>query len=245
MSGISNSALAAVKRRLAEEERQRKEQEAWKATPAGQHGASFGARLEPWILGLADSLSTAGKTEVIALHVTRQVLNDKEDPFEWPCGRGEFEATLYRFPKGTVEEGFASSPFLAGCRCPAADAWSLTIGIKPDREGMLAYGLLPGVQQFWFTPAPLGDPGEAVHYYDGSRDHDQIGLGEMVVQVTGVRDDAAPHPCSLGGFSLDHATNFFFPLRNAEALFNATLEGFFRGEPLVPQFARRPPEPAR
>lgn len=248
MSSISNKALAAVKKRLAEEEQRRKEHEAWKTTPAGRHDKDFGERLRPWILALGKSISVAQKIDVVALHVTRRALHDGEDPFEWPCGRGEFEATVHRFPKGSLEEGFVSSPFLTGCRCPTADAWALTLGLDPKREGMLGYGLLPDSRQFWFMPADLGDTSESQHYFDGSRGFDQIAPDEMVVHVFGVRDIStdpeALHPCSVGGVSLDHATNFLFPHRTAEALFNATLEGFFQGERLVPQFQRHPPEPS-
>jgi len=245
MSSISNKALAAVKKRLAEDEQKRKEHQAWKTTPVGLHGNDFGERLRPWILALAESISVDQKMDVVALHVTRRALHDDEDPFEWPCGRGEFEATVHRFPKGSVQEGFASSPFLAGCRCPPADAWALTLGLGPGQEGLLGYGLLPDSQQFWFMPADLGDASESPHYFDGSPGFDQIARDEMVVHVCGVRDTSidpeASHPCSVGAVSLDHATNFLFPHRGADALFNATLEGFFQGEHLVPQFHRHPP----
>jgi hypothetical protein len=245
MSPVSNDALAAVKRRLAEEERQRKEREAWKASPAGLHGRDFGTRLAPWILELAESVSQAQRIPVTAMHVVKRAVH-KDDPTDWPCMRGEFEAVLHRFPSGAVEPGFKSTPFLAGCRCPPGDAWALVLGLRLDQDGLLSYGILPGAQQFWFTLADLGDMTESAHHFDGTRGHDQIAPGEMVVQVSGVLDTSdepseVPHPCSLGSFSLDHTTNFFLPLRNAEALFRATLDGFLRGQPLPPQFHRRPP----
>jgi hypothetical protein len=243
MSPVSNDALAAVKRRLAEEERQRKEREAWQASPAGLHGKDFGARLQPWILDLASSIAESQRIPVTALQVTRRAVH-KDDPTDWPCARGEFEAVLHRFPSGAVEKGFKSTPFLTGCRCPPADAWALVLGLRLDQDGLISYGILPGAQQFWFTAADLGDMNESGHHFDGTRGYEQIMPGELVVQVSGVLDTSdepldPPHPCSLGSFSLDHTTNFFLPLRSAESLFRATLDGFFKGQPLAPQFNRK------
>jgi hypothetical protein len=238
-----NKALAAAKRRLADEERQRKEREAWLLSPAGQHAREFGTKVGPWILELARSISEGQRVPVAALHVTRSAVR-KDDPHDWPCGRGEFEATVHRFPDDEVDQGFKSTPFLVGCRCPPADAWGLVVGPKAQQDGLLSYGILPDSGQFWFTPADLGDVAESARYFDGSRDHEQIAPGEVVVHVSGVRDtseepSSPPHPCSLGSFSLAHATNFILPLRSAEIAFRATLEAFFGGQPLAPQFTRR------
>jgi hypothetical protein len=243
MSPVSNDALAAVKRRLAEEERQRKQREAWLASPAGQHGKDFAVRLQPWILELASSIADTQRIPVTALQIVRRALH-KDDPTDWPCARGEFEAVLHRFPSGAVEKGFRSTPFLTGCRCPPADSWALVLGLRLDQDGLISYGILPGAQQFWFTAADLGDMNESVHHFDGTRGYEQIMPGELVVQVSGVADTSdqesdPPHPCSLGSFSMAHATNFFLPLRSAEVLFRATLDGFLKGQPLAPQFNRK------
>jgi hypothetical protein len=71
----------------------------------------------------------------------------------------------------------------------------------------------------------------------------------MVVEVFGALDAsldpaAAPDPCGLGSFALAPFTNFLYPLRAAEIAFRATLEGFFHGAELAPQFHRHPPPPA-
>jgi hypothetical protein len=246
MSSGSNNPLAAIKKRLAEEERRRQEYDLWLASPAGQYGKNFGARLEPWVLELARGLEESEKVPVVAMRVTRRVVR-KDDPAEWPCGRGEFEATVHRLPAETVEEGFKSTPFLNGCRCPPGDAWGLVLGVKPETDGLLAYGILPGARQFWFTAAEIGDSVESARYFDGTPGHDQIAPGEVVVQVSGVLDTSdeenPPHPCSLGSFSLEHTTNFYYPVRGAEFALSATMEAFLRGGELVPQFTRRPPPP--
>jgi hypothetical protein len=240
MSNASKDVLTAVKRRFAEEERQRKEHEAWLATPAGRHGKDFGARLGPWILELARGMAEAQKIPVVATHVTSRSVR-ADDPHDWPCDRGEFEATVHRFPGGSVEPGFKSTPFLMGCRCPPADAWAIVVGLGAAQEGLLSYGILPGHHQSWFTVADLGDKAESAHHFDGTAGYDQIAPGEIVVQVRGVAEaDDPEHPCSLGAYSMTHATNFYYPVRGAAALFGATLEGFLRGEPLVPQFQRHP-----
>jgi hypothetical protein len=246
MSSDINKALAAAKKRLVEEERQRKERELWRASPAGQHGKDFGTRLGPWILELARTISEGQRIPVAAMHITRRIVRHDDVVGDWPCGRGEFEGTVHRFPIGSVERGFRSTPFLVGCRCPPHDAWGLVIGSRADQDGLLSYGILPDSGQYWFTPADLGDVAESSGYFDGSPGHDQIAPGEVVVHVAGVRDSSdepadPPHPCSLGSFSLARSTNFFFPLRSAELAFRATLEGFLAGQPLVPQFNRRSP----
>jgi hypothetical protein len=245
MSSASNSAIAAAKRQLAEEQRRRKERELWEASPAGQHARDFGLRVGPWILELAQGISHSQRISVAALRVTRRAVH-LDDPFEWPCGRGEFDGVLHRFPAGSADE-LGSTAFLVGCRCPPPDAWALVLGKNADRDGLLSYGILPDSPQFWFTAANLGDASESARYFDGSRGHDQIAPGEVVVQVSGVRDtsnepEESAHPCSLGSFSLAPVTNFFLPLRNAEAAFRATLDAFFHGQALVPQFSRRPPD---
>jgi hypothetical protein len=242
MSGAPYDPIAAAKKRLAEEERLRRERDSFLASPAGQHGKDFGTRLGPWILELAGSLARDWKVAVSAMHVRKRSIRD-DDAHEWPCGRGQFEASLHRFPGGAVIPDFKSTPYLVGCRCPPADSWAMTFGPPSEQNGILSYGILPESQQFWFTPAPLGDPAEASHYFDGSAGYDQIAPGEMVVQVSGVRDTSdqpsnPPHPCSLGTFSLEHSTNFFLPLRSAEIAFRATLEAFLRGDPLAPQWNR-------
>jgi hypothetical protein len=241
MSTLSNDVLNAVKKRLAEEERLRKEQEAWDNSPAGQYGKDFGARLGPWVLDLAADIAATQRIPTSAMHVTKRTVK-KDDPTDWPCDHGSFEGTLYRFPDDTVDEGFKSTPYLHGCRCPPADSWGVVFGATSQQDGLLSYGILPDAHQFWFSLASIGEPGEAAHYFDRSPGHDQLSPGELVVQIASARDSGAKgHPCSLGGFTMDHVTNFYFPIRGAEALFGATLEGFFRGEPLIPQFTRRPP----
>jgi hypothetical protein len=241
MSGDLNKALAAAKKRLAEEERKRQEHAAWKLTPAGQHGQGFGAKVGPWLLEVAEGISTSQKVPVAALHIMRSSIR-QPDPADWPCGRGEFEATVHRFPDGTVERGFKGNPYLVGCRCPPPDSWGLVIGSRATQDGLLSYGIVAEAGQFWFVPADLGDVAESAHYFDGSRDHDQIAPGEVVVHVFGARDDShehPDHPCNLGSFAADHTTNFFLPLRGSDFAFRATLEGFFAGQPLAPQFRRK------